>query len=495
MNGFFFLTKSRFVFLLMGLNCFVFSQNNHHEIDNLLTLSNSSFDQFESQASLDYARSALKKAKLTGDSEHIALSYYHIARALEDLGKQSESLKYLKLAEREDFSRNDILLSVKLHELEALNYMTLNMYSQSMEHFHLALAGIERVKNDSVREMIKSRIFGNLYVAHRDAGNLDSGYYYLKKEIKSLNKMKEKNAFSYLSISYLDFGLYYLEQKNNPDSAEYFIYKSLSLLEKYNDPFRQDVYRSLGDLHFEKKEYQESLDNYQKSLDIMKKLNISDLSYTYVYRRISDVYKMLGNYEKEKLYLEKYIRLSDSLLISKENAVGAVVNKMIDEERLKQASFRKKTYYVLIFLFIGFVVKTYLMVRYYKKTRRQRREMLAENRTLLKTKEEKKQLEQKLNIAFEEVVQLAKENSPEFLIRFQEVYPGFCSKLMELHPNLQSSELKFCAMLFLNFSSKDIAEFTFVTLKAVQNRKNRFRKKFNIPSDEDLNIWMQKLAG
>lgn len=189
------------------------------------------------------------------------------------------------------------------------------------------------------------------------------------------------------------------------------------------------------------------------------------------------------------------LMINDSIQETKEQIVASYVDKMISEEQRKQKAFQNKIYGLLIFLFVGFVVKTYFMVRYYKKTKRERRKMQRENLELLKTKFEKEQLEQQLNVAFEEVVQLAKENSPEFLIRFQEVYPDCYNKLIEQFPSLQTSELKFCAMLFLNFSSKDIAEFTFVTPKAVQNRKNRLRKKLNIASDEDLNVWIQRLCG
>lgn len=189
------------------------------------------------------------------------------------------------------------------------------------------------------------------------------------------------------------------------------------------------------------------------------------------------------------------LMINDSIQETMEQIVASYVDKMISEEQRKQKAFQNKIYGLLIFLFVGFVVKTYFMVRYYKKTKRERRKMQRENLELLKTKFEKEQLEQQLNVAFEEVVQLAKENSPEFLIRFQEVYPDCYNKLIEQFPSLQTSELKFCAMLFLNFSSKDIAEFTFVTPKAVQNRKNRLRKKLNIASDEDLNVWIQRLCG
>ncbi|MNE39864.1 hypothetical protein D3C81_1268960 [compost metagenome] len=47
-------------------------------------------------------------------------------------------------------------------------------------------------------------------------------------------------------------------------------------------------------------------------------------------------------------------------------------------------------------------------------------------------------------------------------------------------------------MTFLNFSTKNIAQYTFVTVRAVQVRKNRLRKKLNIASDIDFNNWMRE---
>lgn len=90
--------------------------------------------------------------------------------------------------------------------------------------------------------------------------------------------------------------------------------------------------------------------------------------------------------------------------------------------------------------------------------------------------------------------ELAKENSPEFFTRFNEVYPEFRNKLLEISPRSKTSELTFCAYLFLNFSTKDIAEFTFTSPRTVQTRKYNIRKKFNIPTDEDLYIWIQNIA-
>ena len=113
---------------------------------------------------------------------------------------------------------------------------------------------------------------------------------------------------------------------------------------------------------------------------------------------------------------------------------------------------------------------------------------------LIRKKEEGKikisDLEQKVNVAYDEVVQLAKNNDPAFFGKFREVYPEFCDKLLKINPGLVNSELKFCALLFLNFSTKEIATYTFVQPRAVRIRKIRIRKKLNIPSDQDINVWM-----
>ncbi|MCX8525365.1 hypothetical protein OF897_15710 [Chryseobacterium formosus] len=98
-----------------------------------------------------------------------------------------------------------------------------------------------------------------------------------------------------------------------------------------------------------------------------------------------------------------------------------------------------------------------------------------------------------INDDLEEVFQLAKINDPFFLAKFKKIYPEFCNKIISLYPDILNSELIFCAYIKLNFSTKEIANYTFVTKKAVQVRKSRLRKKFNIPSGEDLYIWFKKL--
>ena len=79
-----------------------------------------------------------------------------------------------------------------------------------------------------------------------------------------------------------------------------------------------------------------------------------------------------------------------------------------------------------------------------------------------------------------------------FFILFSELYPHFIKRLKAIDPKIRSSELSFCAMSYLNFSAKDIATYTYVTVGAVEMRRSRLRKKYNIPSEIDFNSWMRR---
>lgn len=93
----------------------------------------------------------------------------------------------------------------------------------------------------------------------------------------------------------------------------------------------------------------------------------------------------------------------------------------------------------------------------------------------------------------DDIVKLAKENSPRLLTVCKTFSPYFFERLKNINVNLKKSELIFCIYLKLDFTTKEIATFTFVTPKAIQNRKNRIRKKLNIASDVDIYKWFADL--
>ena len=80
----------------------------------------------------------------------------------------------------------------------------------------------------------------------------------------------------------------------------------------------------------------------------------------------------------------------------------------------------------------------------------------------------------------------------QFSIYFDHVHSNFLSDIKERHPNTTPTELKLCAYLKMNLSSKEIAQLMSITIRAVEVSRYRLRKKLNIPSDANLFDYLMK---
>ncbi|WP_240755346.1 triple tyrosine motif-containing protein [Pedobacter sp. SYP-B3415] len=73
-----------------------------------------------------------------------------------------------------------------------------------------------------------------------------------------------------------------------------------------------------------------------------------------------------------------------------------------------------------------------------------------------------------------------------FETSFNEAHESFFKKLKVNHPDLVPNDLKLCAYLRLNMSSKEIASLLNISLRGVEIRRYRLRKKLNIAHDKNL---------
>ncbi|UTX49032.1 hypothetical protein [Chryseobacterium sp. MA9] len=91
-----------------------------------------------------------------------------------------------------------------------------------------------------------------------------------------------------------------------------------------------------------------------------------------------------------------------------------------------------------------------------------------------------------------ELYELAMSKNSLFITYFKSEFPEFFEKILEVCPNLISSELEICALLKLNLTTKEISIATNTTIRAVENKKHRIRKKINLPTETDLNLYIIK---
>jgi len=81
----------------------------------------------------------------------------------------------------------------------------------------------------------------------------------------------------------------------------------------------------------------------------------------------------------------------------------------------------------------------------------------------------------------------------EFELRFQQVNQEFYEKLNNLYPDLTPNEVKLCAFMRLNMTTKDISAITYQTNKSIQVARTRLRRKLGIEHDENLVSWLLQL--
>ncbi len=94
--------------------------------------------------------------------------------------------------------------------------------------------------------------------------------------------------------------------------------------------------------------------------------------------------------------------------------------------------------------------------------------------------------EENLMQDLDELIQLSQSNANAFYLKFIEVFPNLYDTLVHLQPKLSDTEIKFCMYLKVGYSTKEIAIHTNSTIKSVESKKYRLRRKFNNASDYKL---------
>ena len=70
--------------------------------------------------------------------------------------------------------------------------------------------------------------------------------------------------------------------------------------------------------------------------------------------------------------------------------------------------------------------------------------------------------------------------------QFNAAYPGYLEYLTRTYLELTTSDLKLCTFLRMNLNTKEIAEIMGLSVRSIESRRYRLRKKLNLSKEEDL---------
>lgn len=469
----------------------VFAQKSKQQlaIDNQIEIANGFYKNYKTKDFLKISKDIIEKSENVDYDKGLAYGNFYIAAAFTEIGSHKESIRYIhKCQSYKEYLKSDRLLDAKNFGLLGTNYNYLELFSLSVKNFRKAIEILNnKAEVDEAALRSEAVQYGNLSIVYERIGKLDSMYYSLNREKNILSKLNAENNYVHRSASYISFGNYFVKRKN-ADSARFYYERAGVVLENKNHPYEVDLLMGLGDLNEEQEKYNEAIDLYSQAAEISKKRDSWELAH--LYEKLEDVYKKTSDFPKASAFNALFKKTNDSLeaikKIERDYVVSELMKIELEEETRKNRDTITKVSSVVIILIIIASFTAYYLIR------RNRRKLLKEKETIINQKEEETQvLKVKVNEAFDEVIVLAKTNSPEFWGRFQEVYPDFRQKLLLVNPELKPSELILSAYIYLGFNTKDIAEYTFKAVKTIKNNKYNLRKRLEILTKDDFTIWMR----
>ncbi len=81
----------------------------------------------------------------------------------------------------------------------------------------------------------------------------------------------------------------------------------------------------------------------------------------------------------------------------------------------------------------------------------------------------------------------------DYKLQFSNVFPNFVDSLIANNPDITNNDIKLCCYLKMNMNTKDIAQLFGLTVRAIENKRYRLRKKLSLEKDVSLMSFINSL--
>jgi len=292
--------------------------------------------------------------------------------------------------------------------------------------------------------------------------------------INLLNQSREIHYETGETSSLLLIGCLYVLEKNYKEAANYLTeYENLQK-EKSNSPPAY-YYFAKGKLEAENQDNEKALSDFIRSENLSDKTDAGFLSI--LYSEMSKIYGERKDYDRQVLYLGKVNKINDS--IRDVSRIQLDNNMTLNKEKNEKQSST--------LIIVSLIAITGACLFYFFRNRKNAPGV----QTNILNSSNGAQME--IGMIAPELIQQAKENDTLFYVNFLKAFPDFSDKLLGINPTLKSSDIEFCALIRLNFETKQIAVIKNMSVRAVEGKKYRIRKKLEISTEENMYIWMSKL--
>ena len=456
-----------------------------------------------------------------------------------------ESEKYFLELLKNDPENKEIIVRLSILYINlGLFYSTkLYQYEEAEDYFHKVIEYATQT-SDTVR---LNAAYSNLGQVCYYKDDMDCALEYFEKALEIAKK--SKNYFFVIKIT-SNIGSVY-EQRNNLEKSREYYFIALEMAEKFNDILGIAISnRKIGETYFQQNQVSNALKYYYIALEpTIESSSKYDLKI--IYKKMSDSYENIGNLDSTLHYYKLYSDISNKLESEesqkrfeelqikyqtdkkeKENLFLKEKSKIQDKLKIYLFVIILGLVLLAVFLIYFFRIKSNLLnqTRELKKVEEERlkESIFAEKQINQLQKEKIKHKNRELSTATlqlinknnilssigsmlnsensnqddiitKEICKTIKENIDsdndweQFKLHFEEVHIGFFNKLKTDFPKLTPNELKLCAYIRINLTSKEIAQMLHNTAETINKSRYRLRKKLNLTTAVDLGEFIRKV--
>jgi tetratricopeptide (TPR) repeat protein len=414
-------------------------------------------------------------------------------------------------------------------------YYQTREYEKAKEYFILAQQSAE---DNNIVDLIPNSL-NNLAFIEKHYENYDLTRDYALQVLELIDSIP--NTINFVPVAYQYLGNVSMHEKDYQESLRYFklMLKSLDDVEPmYYGPSVIDearAYRWIGESYLNLNQFSDAEQNLTKAFKISTDANILEIK-SDVAVLLSELYEKEREFAKSLDYYKIFHANSDSILsddkireiteIQMEQEFKDRQHQLALEQARKDALAQKRELFYTTGFIVALLVVMILILAYRLQRSKTKRARLAEEKSkieldfknqeltsnvlsILKKNELLINLTQKLKKAritskasnkplIDQMIREIKLSSQEigwdeFELSFKEVHADFYSQLGKRFPDLTSNELRLCAMLKLNMSTKDIASITYKSSHSIDVARLRMRKKMGIDKNDSLKSIINQL--
>lgn len=415
-------------------------------------------------------------------------------------------------------------LSYLYHEMANL-YMSIESYQKA--NFYAELS-VRQVGIDNYAPLQLNMIG----MVQSKAGKFSAAE---KTFLKALKTAERKDMPILKAQTLANFGNLRRKQKRFKEALSY-LNQSDSLCEILGIPIGK-MFNAINraELYYDQKEFQKAdaeLEDYEK---MVNRIDEPKQNYNYyeLYARVKDslgqVHQANAYFKRSILQKQRYFGDAPQALV-----IGWELNQVKINKTQQETQFQLKVQkqqianYLLLFSLLT-IVFAFGLIHIYTKRKRQRqkqrallkkqqmshqlelksRELLAESLKNHSIQEVKNEIKKKLEFLAEKMTQkdkqildalirelgskVSSQFFEEFEHRFAAVHESFYVKLKEIAPTLTPHELRICALIRLNITSKEMALITNRTVGTIDNTRSLIRKKMNLAEHINLQEFILSL--